>query len=156
MCRSGSGDPELQSLVHAGARGGQAPALRGKKRAVYRRARACPSPCLGRKGKWPWSACVFRAGRANAGETRSDARVASEGPRATGPEGVFLAMPRSGAGAPELQFSAPNRANRDNLENLENPAQKSTVHPQSRGPVASVAAAFGGCRGQSSGVSLVN
>ena len=29
-------------------RGGQAPALRLKKRAVYRRARACPSPCLDR------------------------------------------------------------------------------------------------------------
>ena len=28
MRRSGSGDPELQSLGHAGTRGGQAPALR--------------------------------------------------------------------------------------------------------------------------------
>ena len=34
-------------------------------------------------GKRRWSACVFRAGRTIAGETRSDARMAGEGPRAT-------------------------------------------------------------------------
>ena len=35
------------------------------------------------RGKRLLSACVFRAGRAIAGETRSPARVAGEGPRAT-------------------------------------------------------------------------
>ena len=80
-------------------------------------------------------------------------RSRGTGPRSTGQGWVRLVMRRSGSGEPELQFSAPNLAN---LENRVNPAQKSTAHPQSRGPVAWVAAAFGGCRGQSSGVSLVN
>ena len=52
----------------SGDRGGQAPALRLKKRAVYRRARACPSPCLDRNGKRLWLAFGFRAGRAIAGD----------------------------------------------------------------------------------------
>ena len=50
----------------------------------------------------PWLAFGFRAGRGIAGETRSHARVACEGLRATGPERVFL-LRRSGSGDPELQ-----------------------------------------------------
>ena len=38
-------------------------------------------------------------------------RSRGTGPRATGPEGILLAMRRSGSGAPELQFSAPNLVN---------------------------------------------
>ncbi len=34
----------------------------------YRRARACPSPCLDRGGKRRWLACVFRVGRTIAGD----------------------------------------------------------------------------------------
>ena len=34
----------------------------------HRRARACPSPCLGQNGKRPWTAGGFRAGRAIAGD----------------------------------------------------------------------------------------
>ena len=74
-------------------RGGQAPALRLKKRAAARRARACPSPCLGREGKRPLSACVFCAGRALAGDR----------PPRYGPGRVFLSMRRAGSGAPELR-----------------------------------------------------
>ena len=39
-----------------------------KKRAVYRRARACPSPCLDRNEKRPWLAFGFRLGRTIAGD----------------------------------------------------------------------------------------
>ena len=35
---------------------------------LYRRARACPSPCLDQNEKRRWSACVFRADRAIAGD----------------------------------------------------------------------------------------
>ena len=45
----------------------------------------------------------FGIRRAISGETRSPARMAGEGPRATGPEGVLLSMSRSGSGDPELQ-----------------------------------------------------
>ena len=44
-------------------------------------------------------------------------RSRGTGPRATGPERVLLSMRRSGAGDPELQFSAPNLANLVNPEN---------------------------------------
>ena len=71
---------------------------RGKKNGVrYRRARACPSPCLDREGNGlGWWTVFARVGRSR-----------GTGPRATGPEGVRLAMRRSGAGAPELQAPAP-------------------------------------------------
>ena len=39
-----------------------------KASALYRRARACPSPCLGRSKKRLWLAFGFRAGRAIAGD----------------------------------------------------------------------------------------
>ena len=48
-----------------------------------RRARACPSPCY-RLGKGPWSAFVFRAGRAIAGDR----------PPRYGPRTVFLSVGR--------------------------------------------------------------
>ena len=44
-------------------------------------------------------------------------RSRGTGPRATGPEGVRLAMRRSGAGAPELRSPPPNLANPINLVN---------------------------------------
>ena len=44
-------------------------------------------------------------------------RSRGTGPRATGPEGVLLAMRRSGSGDPELQSLA-NRGNRDNPAHL--------------------------------------
>ena len=47
---------------------GTGPRATKKKRAVYRRARACPSPGLDLHGKRPWSACGFRAGRTIAGD----------------------------------------------------------------------------------------
>ncbi len=62
-----------------------------KKRAVYRRARACPSPCLGRENGLGRRAFFAQIERSR-----------GTGPRATGPEGVRLAMPRSGSGDPEL------------------------------------------------------
>ena len=68
-----------------------------KKRAVYRRARACPSPCLDRAG----NGVSLRAFFAQIERSRGT------GPRATGPEGVFLSMRRSGSGDPELQSPAP-------------------------------------------------
>ena len=83
----------VRFLRESCARGGQAPALRLKKRAAARRARACPSPCLGREGKRPLSACVFCAGRALAGDR----------PPRYGPGRVFLSMRRAGSGAPELR-----------------------------------------------------
>ena len=55
-----------------------------KNASLSRRARACPSPCLELHGKRPGAARGFRAGRTIAGETLSDARMASEGPRTTG------------------------------------------------------------------------
>ena len=66
---------------------GTGPRATMKKRAAYRRARACPSPCLDRQEKRLWAVGDFRADRTLAGETLSHARVACEGPRATGPEG---------------------------------------------------------------------
>ena len=113
MRRSGAGAPELRSLgtrVLAGETRSDArvasEGLRAteKKRAAYRRARACPSPCCGppktRGGQAPalrakaGFSAMRRSGagapelrslgtRVLAGETRSDARVASEGLRAT-------------------------------------------------------------------------
>ena len=51
LTRSGAGAPELQSLGHVNARGGQAPALRfARPSPFHRSARACPSPCLDREG----------------------------------------------------------------------------------------------------------
>ncbi len=48
---------------------GEAPALRcAKPSPFHRRARACPSPCLDRNERRPWSACVFRADRTIAGD----------------------------------------------------------------------------------------
>ena len=47
---------------------GTGPRATVKKRAASRRARACPSPCLGGNGKRPWAAFGFRAGRAIAGD----------------------------------------------------------------------------------------
>ena len=49
---------------------GDRPPRYGRRNAspFHRRARACPSPCLGRNGKRPWPACVFHAGRALAGD----------------------------------------------------------------------------------------
>ena len=66
LTRSGSGDPELQSLGHAGARGGQAPALRCLKPAFYTVGRG-PVP----RHAWVvtatirgfWVAGIFRFGR---------------------------------------------------------------------------------------------
>ena len=52
-----------------------------------------------------------------AGETRSPARVASEGPRATGQEEVFLAMRPFGSGRSRTTVSCSSLANRDNLVN---------------------------------------
>ena len=92
---AGPKGPE-EAFFHGCARGGQAPALRLKKRAVYRRARACPSPCLGWENSFG-----LRAFFAQVEQSRGT------GPRATGQGGVLLAMRRSGAGAPELQSPAP-------------------------------------------------
>ena len=51
LTRSGAGAPELRSLGHTNNRGGQAPARRFARPSPFlRRARACPSPCLGREG----------------------------------------------------------------------------------------------------------
>ena len=58
------------SLAHSNVRGGLSPALR------YAR----PPPVTVGRGPVPRHASVYRT---VAGETRSDARVASEGPRAT-------------------------------------------------------------------------
>ena len=59
----------LKRCFHGRDHGGQAPALRfARPPPLHRRARACPSPCLGLHGKRPWAACVFRAGRAIAGD----------------------------------------------------------------------------------------
>ena len=74
------------------ARGGQAPATVCKAVSVYRRARACPSPCLGRGNGLCLRSVFARVERSR-----------GTGPRATGPGGVLLAMRRSGAGAPELR-----------------------------------------------------
>ena len=63
--------------------GDRPPRYGRRKSPFHRRARACPSPCLDLHGKRPGAARGFRAGRTIAGETRSDARMASEGPRAT-------------------------------------------------------------------------
>ena len=81
-------------FFYANDRGGQAPALRLKKRAVYRRARACPSPCLDRENGLGLRSVFAQVGRSR-----------GTGPRATGPGGVLLSMRRSGSGAPELQSS---------------------------------------------------
>ena len=74
-------------------RGGQAPALRlSRPPPFHRRARACPSPCLGRNGKTVgWRAVFARVERSRGTD-----------PRATGQGRVLFAMRRSGAGKPEL------------------------------------------------------
>ena len=87
---------------------GEGPRATVKKRAVYRRARACPSPCIGRGNGLGLRAVFAQVERSR-----------GTGPRATGQGGVFLAMRRSGSGDPELRSSAPNLAN---LGNPENPA----------------------------------
>ena len=55
-------------------------------RLLYRRARACPLPCAGLSNKRPWPLGCGRFSfrrRDRGGGTRSHARVACEGPRAT-------------------------------------------------------------------------
>ena len=84
--------------AHSNARGGQTPALR-EKTALHRRARACPSPSSARpfcrSGSPDPDPFAIRRSQTTegethigtmvrAGETRSHARMASEGPRATG------------------------------------------------------------------------
>ncbi len=109
----------------------------------------------------------------------SRVRSRGTGPRATGPEGILFAMhpfgirrsrttvsgarvrsrgtgPRATDSSCSSCKSCKSCSSLANRANLVNPAQKSTVHPQSRGPVAWVKAASGGCRGQSSWVSLVS
>ena len=59
LVRRGSIDMQVlkdlkKCFFYANDRGGQAPALRLKKRPLYRRARACPSPCLGRGDGVGW------------------------------------------------------------------------------------------------------
>ena len=110
-------------MFFAGVIAGDRPPRYGeKKRVVYRRARACPSPCLGRGNGW--LACGFRAGRRSRGT----------GPRATGQEGILFAMRRSGSGEPELRSlghagdrggQAP--ALRTHLANLVNPANPAHI-----------------------------
>ena len=48
-------------FAEVGDCGGQAPALRAKRR-FSRRARACPSPCIARLKKRPWPLCYRRFG----------------------------------------------------------------------------------------------
>ncbi len=85
---TGNGLGRWTIFARVGRSRGTGPRATMKKR-VYRRARACPSPCLDRNGEWPWSVDDFRAGRAIAGETLSPARMAGEGPRATVKKRVY-------------------------------------------------------------------
>ena len=71
------------AIARSNDRGGQAPALRSSRpSSFHRRARACPSPCLGLRNDRGGQAPALRYSRnpTIAGETLSDARVASEGP----------------------------------------------------------------------------
>ena len=63
---------DLKRFFYVNDRGGQAPALRLKKRAAYRRARACPSPSLGWGNGVGWRAFSAQVGRSR-----------GTGPRAT-------------------------------------------------------------------------
>ena len=60
------GPEEMFSRARSRGTGPRAPVC--KAASFHRRARACPSPCLGLHGKRPWAACVFRAGRAITGD----------------------------------------------------------------------------------------
>ena len=79
-CRASVGETALGVRVsrRSGARGGQAPALRRKQRAADRRARACPSPGLGRGNGLGWRAVFAQVGRSR-----------GTGPRATGKKRYF-------------------------------------------------------------------
>ena len=80
---AGPKGPE-EMFSYAGTIAGDRPPRYGGKRAVYRRARACPSPCY-----------------------RVHERSRGTGPRATVDEAAAR-LTRSGAGAPELRSPAPN------------------------------------------------
>ena len=128
------------SRCSSSERGGLSPAFfsswpvaRGlvpRDRLGYRRAGACPPPCLGRNGKRRWLACVFRAGRALAGDRPP--RDGMQGrlrftvgrgpvPRHASVEETALVGVRflrgsndRGGQAPALRNNLANRGNRDN------------------------------------------
>ena len=97
-----NGPEEMFSRVRSRGTGPRATVFKAV--SVYRKARACPSPCLDREGNgFGWRLVFARVGRSR-----------GTGPRATGQGAVLLATRRSGAGAPELQSLA-NLGNRANL-----------------------------------------
>ena len=92
-----------------------------KSASLYRRARACPSPCLGRGNGFGWRAVFARVERSR-----------GTGPRATVDEAA-ASLTRSGSGEPELQSLA-NRDNRVNPAHLWGTREIAGDRPPRYGP----------------------
>ena len=101
-----AGPTDLKRCFHVNARGGQAPALRLSRPSLFhRRARACPSPCLGRGNGFGWRSVFAQIGRSR-----------GTGPRATGSEGSLRHAP-FGIRRSRTTVSCSSLANRDNRVN---------------------------------------